>query len=87
MDLTALSPFILNLANALDTPVAILSAVFDALWPVLTLATAFFYLCMEWHYRTLCDAAAWPEPTYRTISHPVECSPIWDEIQPDWKAA
>jgi hypothetical protein len=87
MDLTALSPFILNLANMLDMPVATLSAVFDAFLPVLIVATSFFYLCMEWHYRTLCDAAAWPEPIYRTISRPIECEPIWEHVQPDWRAA
>jgi hypothetical protein len=85
--MTTLTPFILTLANALDLPLCIMTVAFDVFLPWMIGATALCYLGMELHYRALCRSLEWDEPTYRTISRPVECEPIWEHIQPDWRAA
>lgn len=83
----ALTPLILTLANALDLPLGLMTIAFEVFLPWLIGATALAYLAMELHYRALCDATGWTEPTYRTISRPVACESIWQRVQPDWRAA
>lgn len=82
--MTALTPLIFTIANALDLPLGLMTVALDVFLPWLIGATALCYLGMELHYRALCDASGWEEPTYSTISCPIESEPIWERVQPDW---
>ena len=86
MDTSTFTAFLVSLADLLVLPASILAAAFAVFIPWMLVATVGIYAGIELHYFELTRVTDedWDEPIYATISAPVVCSPIWEQVQPEW---
>ncbi len=85
MTLSTLTPFLYHLSDVLLLPDATLNLAFHLFLPWMVGCAVLICLGVELHYREL-RRTAWTEPTYATIGKPIVSAPIWEQVQPDWRA-
>ena len=89
MDLSTFTPYLIALSDLLFLPACLLAVGMSLFMPWMLVATGFTYMGIELHYYELTRVtdADWDEPIYATISRPVESSPIWEQVQPEWRVS
>ncbi len=88
MDLATFTPYLFALSDLLFLPACLLAVGLSLFMPWMLVCTGFIYMGVELHYYELTRITEddWEEPIYSN-SAPPAISPIWDHVQPDWRAA